>query len=168
MGEISTREMAMNVGTNMVFATTWYNGLKWLVSEIFRDEDEESRDLLLDIMLGPVSNIPFIGWSLTTGIRNLAEDSGYGPAAISTISAEQIHHTMTTASNFAKAIKMELSGKPGSRKKAEKLYRKASKAAVEDLLVLGFGLPTWLAKVMPEDEKTKAKGTKTSSPYSIF
>jgi hypothetical protein len=63
---------------------------------------------------------------------------------------------------------MELSGKPGSRKKAEKLYMKASKNAVEDMLVLGFGLPTWLAKVIPTPEPVKAKGTKKGSAYSIY
>jgi hypothetical protein len=165
MGEISTREMSLNVGLNLAFATVWYNGLKWVIYEIFRDEDEKERDLLLEIMLGPLTLIPFIGYSIQTGVRSLAESSGYGPASLSTISADQIKHTMDTAYKFSKAILADMSDKPGSARKAEKLYKEAMRDSLEDFLVLGCGLPTWLANVVPEEEDEKKVSVGRSSQY---
>lgn len=174
MGEISSREAFTDIARNIIFSTVWYNGLKWvfrslLISSLMgaekseKEEEAELYRLFLNIILGPISQIPFIGWTMKTGIQSLAEDSGYGPASFSSITAEQLSHTANSMYTLAKAMKHSLSDKKGSEEKAERLWKKGMRGAAEDTLILFFGLPPWLVDIVPEEKPKKKK-----SKYSIY
>lgn len=173
MGEISSREAFTDIARNTIFASVWYNGLKWAIKILIAstigkaltdDEfDKSVEKLWLDIILGPISNIPFIGWTMKTGIQNLAEDSVYGPASFSTLTAEQLTHTANSMYTLAKAMKHSLSDEKGSEKKSEKLWKDGMREAAKDTLILFFGLPSWLIDIIPEEEPKKKK-----SKYSIY
>lgn len=162
MGEISQREMATNLGRNIIFASVWYNGLRWIFDEIFRDEDEEAKNLFLEIVLGPLSWIPFLGWPLKSGVSALInEGSGYGPADFTTITFDQVNHTTRTMYTLSKAIKYSLNDEKDSSGnwKAEKYWRDGMREAAKDILIIFFGLPDYLVDVIPEEEKGKKRAS---------
>jgi hypothetical protein len=159
MGEISNREMGMNVGQNMIFASVWYNGLKWLKDQMFEDDEDkpDELDLFTDIILGPLSWVPFLGWSLSTGAKLAIGTNQWGPADISTITQDQVSHTMRTAATLGRALFEE------DPKKQEKLFKDGMREAAKDTLILFFGLPDYPIDWFfsgEEDEKEKSRGFK--------
>jgi hypothetical protein len=163
MGEIGAREAMTSVGMNHVFAAIWYNGLRFALDQIMKDEEDEKavKDVLIDVLLTPISLLPFIGWTLKTGITWIGQDSGYGPANFGTLTADQLNHVTKTAFTLGKAMYIYNSGDPGSKKRAEKMFKGATRDAVEDMLIMMWGLPPWLVDIVPEDKKKK-KGKKSS------
>jgi len=154
-GEISNREMGMSVGRGMVFASVWYNGLRWIWDAIFGDDDKE-KDVVLEMLLGPLSWIPFIGWPLKSGVSQLISDtSGYGPADFTTITFDQINHTKDTVYTIAKALFEEDS------QKADDLWEKAMKEGAKDILIIFFGLPDYPVDWFFEDEAERPNAGNT-------
>jgi hypothetical protein len=153
MGEISNREMGVNVGRNMIFASVWYNGLKYVFNQIFEDEDEDDSDdmakLLTDIVLGPISWIPFLGWSLSTAAKSAIGTQQWGPADFSTITHDQVSHTIRTATTLGKALLEK------DNKKQAKLFKSGMKEAAKDALIIFFGLPDYPVDWFFEDEPEK-------------
>ena len=158
-GEVSTREMAQNTAQNIVWATMWYNGLKWAFDAIWKDEDKENKDLLTEILLGPLTWIPMVGWSLKGAANLLIEGNGYGPSDFSTITFDQLNHTKDSAMTIMQAVKYSLNDERDARGrwKSEKYWESGTRSAAEDVGVLFFGLPLWLMELYPEDTKKKGK-----------
>jgi len=157
-GDISNREAMLNMGRNIMWATMWYNGLRFLWDQIFGDDDDD-KNLLLETLTGPLSWIPFIGWPLKTGVTALFdESSGYGPANFSTITFDQINRTKDTAFTLAKAMKYSLNDERDAQGnwKSETHWKRGIRDAVRDTLIMFFGLPgDAIIKAVPEEDKGK-------------
>lgn len=162
MGEISSREMGLNLARNIIWASVWYNGLRWMFEEIFGDDDKE-KNIFLEVILGPISWIPFIGWPLKSGLVGLLdEQSGYGPAEFSTITFDQVNHTVRTMFTIGKAIKYSIDDERDSQGnwKSEKYWEDGMREAAKDTLIIFFGLPDYPVDwFFGEEERTKKRGS---------
>jgi len=164
-GEISTREMSMNIGGNLAWASLWYNGVKWMFMKLlnqFKEEgDEKEMNMLFEFLMGPVTLIPLLGWTIKGGINQLVHDDSYGPANFSTITLDQANHFKDTAFALGQAIMYSLDDEKdrSGNWKSQKMWEKAMRGAAEDSLIMLFGLPTYPVDIIPEKEwKTGGKG----------
>jgi len=159
-GEISNREAMLNMGRTIMWATIWYNGLRFAWDSIFHPDDAKEKDYLLEAILGPLSWIPFIGWPLKTGAASLVSDKAqrYGPANFSTITFDQLNRSKDTAFTLGLAMKYSLNDEKDSRGrwKSEKYWKRGIRDAVRDSLILFFGLPGDAVNII-EDGKDKGK-----------
>ena len=161
MGEIGFREMATNVGMNNAFSSFWYNGLKWvfmmsLYNTLKSDEDKKEMDFLFEALVGPLTWIPFLGWTIKGGINKLVHPDSYGPSNFSTITIDQYDHFKDTGMDIALAMKYLHNDQRDSlgNWKSDKHMKRAMRGAAEDTLVL-LGLPIWPIDLIPEQEDKK-------------
>jgi hypothetical protein len=158
MGEISKREAAATMASSQVFASMWYNGLKWVIGSLIwgamtGKEAKEKKEVFIDMVLAPLSWIPFIGWTAQTSISSLLQD-GYGPAAFSNIVADRLTHVSKSMYMLFMAAKFAINDEKDSKGqwKSERYFKKGMKMAAEDTLVL-LGLPKWGLDLIPEDDQ---------------
>lgn len=160
MGEISSREMATNVGMNIAWASFWYNSLKLVfmsMLNLFKD-DKKEMDLIFEFLTGPLSWIPFLGWTLKGGVNKLVHPDSYGPADFSTITVGQLDHIKDSGMFLVQAISFSLTGETDryGNSKAQMYWVHAMRSIAEDVFTAGLGLPTYLIDVIPDKEfKTK-------------
>lgn len=154
-GEISAYEAFGAIGRNMAWASVWYNGLKWAFKEMFGEDDEE-YNFFLEVLISPISWIPFAGWTLKTSMQYILDEQGYGPASFSTITFDQATHVTRTGATLAKAAYLDWW--QGEEKKAAKYWKRGMREAAKDVLVVYYGLPDYPVDwIWPEEKKKKKK-----------
>jgi hypothetical protein len=167
-GEITAYEAAMSMGRTMVFATVWYNGLRAAIVAtlgMFKDEEEKDETyLLMDIILGPLTWIPFIGWPAKTLVDAIATARWQGPADVSNIAFDQINKTMDSTYYLGRAVMLQLGGE-GER--AKYYWKKGTQGAIRDYMIMFHGLPSWLVGPRVRYDPSSVKGKKKSAWKSV-